>query len=147
MPPKSYSTPKRSGIGPKPLPDVPWPSRLVYRPPRRVPGNPQRHQKARPGAAKYIDVPTFLKIRNHLPNGENRGAAKGGPTSETNLQPFFTFLYGSACRLGVAESIPRSWVDKDCTMITIPEGVTKNGEPLTLSLRGKFFTPVREWMQ
>jgi integrase len=99
------------------------------------------------GAAKYIDVPAFLKIRSHLPNGEDRGAAKGGPKSETNLQPFFTFLYGSACRLGVAERILWSWVDKDCTTITIPEGVTKNDEPLTLSLKGKFFAPLREWMQ
>jgi integrase len=99
------------------------------------------------GAAKYIDVPTFIKIRDHLPKGEERGAAKGGPKSDANLQPFFTFLYGSACRLGVAESIPWSWVNKDCTAITIPEGVTKNREPLTLSLRGKFFAPVREWMQ
>jgi integrase len=100
-----------------------------------------------PGMAKYIDVPTFLKIRDQLPKGELRGAAKGGPKSDANLQPLFTFLYATACRLGVAVRIPWSWVDKDCTTITIPEGVTKNREPLTLSLKGKFFAPVREWMQ
>ena len=101
------------------------------------------------GAAKYIDPATFIKIRNHLPNGETRCATKGGggPKSETNLQPLFTFLYGSACRLGVAEAIPWSWVDKDCTTITIPVGVTKNGEALTLSLEGPFLSFVREWMQ
>jgi integrase len=99
------------------------------------------------GAAKYIDVPTFLKIREYLPNGETRQAEKGGPKSDANLQPLFTFLYGTACRLGVASTIPWAWVDKDCTTIAIPEGVTKNDEALTLSLKGKFLAPVREWMQ
>jgi integrase len=99
------------------------------------------------GAAKYIDVPTFLKIREYLPKGETRQAEKGGPKSNSNLQPLFTFLYGTACRMGVAESIPWAWVDKDCTAIMIPVGVTKNDEALTLSLKGKFLAPVREWMQ
>jgi integrase len=99
------------------------------------------------GAAKFIDVPTFLKIRDHLPNGETRQAEKGGPKSNSNLQPLFTFLYGTACRMGVAESIPWAWVDKDCTAIMIPVGVTKNDEALTLSLKGPFLAPVREWMK
>jgi integrase len=99
------------------------------------------------GAAKYIDVPTFLKIHGHLPKGETRQATKGGPKSDANLQPLFMFLYGTACRLGVAAEIPWAWVDKDCTMITIPVGVTKNDEALTLSLKGRFLAPVREWMQ
>jgi hypothetical protein len=47
----------------------------------------------------------------------------------------------------VAEIIPWAWVDKDCTMISIPVGVTKNDEALILPLSGGFFAPVREWMQ
>jgi site-specific recombinase XerD len=98
------------------------------------------------GAAQYIDPATFNKIREQLPNGEPRQAAKGGPKSTANLQPFFTFLYGTSCRLGVAESIPWAWVSKDFTAITIPTGVTKNREALAISLKGAFLAPVREWM-
>lgn len=98
------------------------------------------------GVAQYIDPSTFLAIRDRLPNGKNRGSVKGGPTSETNLQPFFMFLYATACRLGVAQTIPWAWVNKDFTAITIPPGVTKNDEALTLSLKGAFLAPVRTWM-
>ena len=99
------------------------------------------------GAAKYMDPATFLKIHDELPNGEERGQIKGGPKSKTNLQPLFRFLYGTACRLGVAAEIPWTWVDKDCTTIMIPVGVTKNDAALTLSLKGRFLAPVRGWMQ
>jgi integrase len=98
------------------------------------------------GAAQYIDPATFIAIREHLPNGKSRGAEKGGPKSDTNLQPLFNFLYATACRLGVATTIPWAWVSKDNTSIKIPVGITKNDEALTLSLKGAFLAPLRDWM-
>ena len=47
----------------------------------------------------------FAKVLAALPDGKARGGkgTKGGPKSETNLQPFFNFLYATGCRLGAAK--------------------------------------------
>jgi len=105
-----------------------------------------RMPKDSDGAAQYIDPAAFALIRKQLPAGAERVGKKGGPKSETNLQPFFTFLYATSCRLGVAEIIPWKWVDKNCTVISVPPGVTKNNEALTISLKGALLAPIREWM-
>jgi integrase len=98
------------------------------------------------GAAQYIDPQTFVAIRSRLPNGQHRCGPKGGHVSDTNLQPFFTFLYASSCRLGAAQAIVWKWINKDCTEINIPAGVTKNSEAYPISLNGPHLAPVREYL-
>jgi integrase len=93
-------------------------------------------------AGQYITPEQFQKIRYTLPDGTKRESVNGGPKSESNLQPFFTFLYATGCRPGAAQAITWKHVDKDCTVIEIPAGNTKNKKPLKLPLAGEFLEPL-----
>ena len=93
-------------------------------------------------AGQYITPEQFQKIRGFLPDGSKRESTNGGPKSGTNLQPFFTFLYATGCRLGAAESIMWKNVNADCTVVEIPAGNTKNKQPLKLPLVGALVEPI-----
>jgi len=93
-------------------------------------------------AGQYITPEQFEKIRSFLPDGTERESENGGPKSSSNLRPFFTFLYATACRLGAAKSLTWKNVSDDCTVIEIPSSSTKNKQPLRLPLKGKLLEPV-----
>jgi integrase len=81
-------------------------------------------------AGTYITPEQFVQIRSHLPK---------------SLRLFFTFLYGTACRLGAAQKI--TWdtvVGTDCARISVPSANTKSGEPLPIVLVGAFLGPVAQ---
>jgi integrase len=85
-------------------------------------------------AGQYITPEQFNRILNFLPDGSKRG--ERGRRSESNLRPFFLFLYATACRVGAAQSILWKHVSEDCTVIEIPATATKNKQPLRLPLKG-----------
>jgi integrase len=91
---------------------------------------------------QYITPEQFDKIRSFLPDGSKRESENGGPKSTSNLRPFFTFLYATACRLGAAESLTWKNVSEDCMVVEIPASGTKNKQPLRLPLKGKLLEPV-----
>jgi len=97
-------------------------------------------------AGEYITPEQFAKVLAALPNGKTRGGkgTKGGPTSETNLQPFFKFLYATGCRVGAAQKVLWSSVKEvnGVTIIEIPAGNTKTKRPLMLPLAGELLEPV-----
>jgi integrase len=93
-------------------------------------------------AGQYITPEQFEKIRSFLPDGSQRESDKGGPKSTSNLRPFFTFLYGTACRLGAAQNLTWKNVSEDCSVIEIPSSGTKNKQPLRLPLKGALLEPV-----
>jgi integrase len=78
-------------------------------------------------AGKYISPEEFAKIRQNLPK---------------NLRLFFTFLYGTGCRVGAAQKITWLAVSPDRTVIKVPGMIQKNGEPLTIVLAGKTLEPI-----
>jgi len=97
-------------------------------------------------AGEYITPEQFAKFLAALPNGKKRGGegTKGGPKSETNLQPFFKFLYATGCRVGAAQKILWSDVKEvsDTMIIEIPASNTKTKRPLMLPLAGNILEPV-----
>jgi integrase len=93
-------------------------------------------------AGQYITPEMFARILSFLPDGAERKLERGGPTSNSNLRPLFTFLYATACRLGAAQSITWRNVSEDCTVIEIPSSGTKNKQPLRLPLKGALLEPV-----
>jgi len=93
-------------------------------------------------AGEYITPEQFEVIRTNLPDGSKRGAKDGGPKSTTDLQPFFTFLYATGCRLGATQEIMWDHVDKDCSTIRIPAINTKTKKPLQLPLEGELLEPI-----
>lgn len=56
-------------------------------------------------AGTYIEPEQFAEILTHLPDGKLRQADDGGPSSVSNLQPFFKFIYATGCRLGCAQQL------------------------------------------
>jgi integrase len=98
-------------------------------------------------AGEYITPEQFREVLEALPNGEERGSTNGGPKSETNLVPFFTFMYGTGCRLGAAQKITWGMVSEDCSVITLPPGFVKNRQRLTIVLAGAFLEPVKKELQ
>jgi integrase len=95
-------------------------------------------------AGEYIPPQAFARVLEALPDGSQRGSVKGGPTSQTNLQPFFKFLYATGCRLGAAQKIRWDNVKEvnGGLIIEIPSGNTKNKRPLTLPLAGAILEPI-----
>jgi integrase len=57
------------------------------------------------------------------------------------LQPLVLFLYRTGCRVGAAKEITWNMVNADCTMMSLPPGIMKNKEPLTLPIPSEL-TPV-----
>jgi integrase len=92
-------------------------------------------------AGQYITPEQFERILSFLPDGTLRGVGRGGRSS-SNLRPFFTFLYATACRTGAAKAILWKDVSEDCTVVEIPATATKNKQPLRLPLKGKQLEPV-----
>jgi len=78
-------------------------------------------------AGKYISPKEFDLIRENLPK---------------NLRPFFTFLYGTSCRLGAARKITWRMLSKDRTVIELPAAIIKNKTPLTIVLAGGLLEPL-----
>jgi integrase len=94
-------------------------------------------------AGQYITPEQFERILNFLPDGTLRGSGRGGRSS-SNLRPFFTFLYATACRTGAAKAILWKDVSEDCTVVEIPAEATKSKQPLRLPLKGKQLEPLVE---
>ena len=94
-------------------------------------------------AGGYIEPVEFQKILAHLPEGTKRGGENGGPKSESDLQPFFRFIYATGCRLGCAQKPTWGMVKEydGVTFIEMPGELTKNGEPLSLPLAGDILEP------
>jgi integrase len=97
-------------------------------------------------AGEYITPEQFAKVLAALPDGKARGGkgTKGGPKSETNLQPFFNFLYATGCRLGAAQKILWNNVKEvnGVLIIEIAAGKTKTKRPLMLPLAGPILEPI-----
>jgi integrase len=97
-------------------------------------------------AGEYITPEQFAKVLAALPDGKARGGkgTKGGPKSETNLQPFFNFLYATGCRLGAAQKILWNNVKEvnGVMIIEIAAGKTKTKRPLMLPLAGPILEPI-----
>jgi len=53
-----------------------------------------------------------------------------------NLRPLIKFCYFTGCRIGAAQKITWSMVNKDCTEIELPGRIIKTRKPLTLPLVG-----------
>jgi integrase len=88
-------------------------------------------------AGQYITPEQFSRILSFLPDGSRRGPKRGrGGRSTSNLRPFFTFLYATACRTGAAKAILWKNVSEDCTVVEIPAEATKTKQPLRLPLKG-----------
>jgi len=97
-------------------------------------------------AGEYITPEQFARVLAALPDGKARGGkgTKGGPKSETNLQPFFNFLYATGCRLGAAQKILWNNVKEvnGVMIIEIAVGKTKTKRPLMLPLAGPILEPI-----
>lgn len=93
-------------------------------------------------AGQYITPEQFDQILSFLPDGTQRESTNGGPKSKSNLRPFFIFLYGTACRLGAAQSITWRQIKEDCTVVELPSSATKNKQPLRLPLKGELLEGV-----
>jgi integrase len=78
-------------------------------------------------AGTYLPPEAFKKLLEKLPD---------------NLQPFFTFLYYTGCRLGAAQEIRWPMVSADATEIKIPGALMKAKFPLTIVLAGSGLEPV-----
>jgi integrase len=95
-------------------------------------------------AGKFIPPAVFHRILSFLPDGTERKIERGGPTSGSNLRPLFTFLYGTACRLGTARKLQRNHVSEDGTFIEVPAALTKTSQPQIVMLNGAHLELVRE---
>lgn len=80
-------------------------------------------------AGKYISPAEFSKILDGL---------------TPDLRPFYTLLYGTACRLGAARAITWDMVSKDGSQINLPAAIVKNKTALTLHLVGPLLAPLAD---
>jgi len=78
-------------------------------------------------AGQYIQPEDFDKVLAHLPK---------------ELQPFFSFMYATGCRLGAAQKITWDMVNKECDVINLPGSITKTKKPLLLVLDGPMLAPL-----
>jgi integrase len=78
-------------------------------------------------AGQYIAPEEFSKVLAHLP---------------TTLQPFFSFMYATGCRLGAAQKITWDMVNKECDVLSLPGSITKTKKPLLIVLDGPMLTPL-----
>jgi integrase len=69
------------------------------------------------------------------------------PKSTSNLRPFFTFLYATACRLDAAMNLTWGNISEDLSILEIPSSATKNKQLLRLPLSGKLLEPVVKELQ
>jgi integrase len=83
-------------------------------------------------AGTYITPEQFQQVLDALPK---------------NLVRFFTFMYGTGCRLSATQKITWEMVSQDCSVITLPPGFIKNRQPLTIAIAGAFLEPVRKELQ
>jgi integrase len=77
----------------------------------------------------FVEPARFNELRNAMP---------------AELRPLTTFLYTTGCRVGAAKQILWSWVDLDEAIISIPDGVTKNGESIILPIDPALLTMMRK---
>jgi integrase len=59
-----------------------------------------------------------------------------------HLRPLFIFMYSTGCRLGAAQAITWSMVNRDATEINIPGEFIKNDNALKIILAGALLEPV-----
>ena len=81
------------------------------------------------GVGQYIEPEEFAKILAALPK---------------HLHPFFEFMYATGCRLGAAEKIRWSMLNKKCDVLSLPSEIIKTRKPLTLVLDGPRLAPIAE---
>jgi integrase len=93
-------------------------------------------------ACRSIDPADFAKILKGL-DTVRLAKQKAEPDGQfDDLRPLFTFLYGTACRLGAACAITYEMISNDGKEIRIPAHLIKNGTPLDISLAGEFLAPL-----
>jgi integrase len=98
-------------------------------------------------AAVYIEPTQFAKILNGL-EAIRHEKMKAEPKAEfEDLRPLFTFLYGTACRLGAALAITFNMVSEDGKEIRVPAHLIKTRQPLDISLTGDFLSPLAEQLK
>ena len=100
-------------------------------------------------AGTYIEPKDYHKIQVALPNGKPRQADKGGPSSVSNLVPFFDFMYATGCRLDAAQSLTWGMLKEyeGVLFIDIPGELLKNDEPISLPLTGDILQPIADDLQ
>jgi integrase len=98
-------------------------------------------------AAVYIEPGQFARILTGLETIRQE-KKKAAPRDEfENLRPLFTFLYGTACRLGAALAITFDMVSNDGKEIRIPAHLMKTRQPLDISLTGDFLSPLADQLK
>ena len=90
-------------------------------------------------AGAYIDPAAFQKILDALPKIGAKQRRKG---RNSDLRPFFTFLYATGCRLDAARKITWDMVSRECDVIKIPGKLVKTKDPLIFVLDGNLLEPV-----
>jgi integrase len=91
------------------------------------------------GKLRLVDIPHFPMPKDSAPR---QGFVEPAKFRELlaalpiNLRPLIQFVYYTGCRLGAAQQITWSMVNKDCTEISLPGNIIKTGEPLLLPLTG-----------
>ena len=78
-------------------------------------------------AGEYIEPESFSKVLAELPS---------------DLQPFFSFMYATGCRLGAAQKITWDMVNASCDVLNLPGLITKTKKPLLIVLDGPMLEPV-----
>jgi integrase len=78
-------------------------------------------------AGEYIEPEAFSKVLAELPS---------------DLQPFFSFMYATGCRLGAAQKITWEMVNASCDVLNLPGSITKTKKPLLIVLDGPMLAPV-----
>jgi integrase len=78
-------------------------------------------------AGEYIAPEEFEKILSHLP---------------ADIQPFFSFMYTTGCRLGAAQKITWDMLNKEGDVLSLPGSITKTKKPLLIVLDGPMLSPL-----
>ena len=78
-------------------------------------------------AGQYIEPKQFEMVLAALPE---------------NLKPFFSFMYGTGCRLGALRQITWDMVNASCDVLNLPGSITKTKKPLLIVLDGPMLEPV-----
>jgi integrase len=83
-------------------------------------------------AGQYITPEEFAKVLAELP---------------ADLQPFFSFMYATGCRLGAAQRITWEMVNADCDVLSLPGSITKTKKPLLIVLDGPVLAPIASMLR
>jgi len=98
-------------------------------------------------AGQYIEPEQFQKILNGLDTVRAEKIEKGDK-NPPDLKPFFSFMYGTGCRLGALRKITWGMVSGEKRdVINLPASIIKTKKPLMIVLDGKLLAPIAEMIR